>query len=895
MTIQGTFYDIDNNAITVIITKDDGTNNTLTIGENGLYFAGNPISIETNMESTFDPIIRKSCTINLLTRNYIGDYLWAENAHNIRVEVKRGTSTIFYGFVEPNTFSQPFVELDEFSINCIDVLSALQYYNYKNIKTIDTYNTQKSNAAIVSFRDLMMDSLGNALQSNISSYPILYDRSKGLAMTSTHSVFQYIGISETFLFGETFDDIWTCEDIVNQTLQYLNLHIIQQGKIFYIFDWDTLRKRRNSWYNIVTKVSYSQPDASNVTITGNMHSANDTSITISDVYNQISVKCGLESIEDVITSPLDDDALISPFSGKQLYMREYISPFSGNLDYVVAFHSMVSENGAPITYDKAKYVDWYLKVMQNPNWQLHINNGQGNISDQFEQNNGTFINQWNIPKFVKDNRLAPAIIQMGSVERDARLIDDAPIAKVSMNDYLFISINGNETDDNTNSRPNVSDLQYHAPIIEYVGGNGGVYSPSDDNTTNYLVFSGSLLLQPLAKESARFHTLKTWCLQHPTMTVDEALTLGATAVTDSNGDSRLYTRKFFKTVNPADTVDENNYITNGASLQPWCSDNGEKLYQYNYSEQWGSQDLVNKLPILECELIIGNKRLIETNVDEWGHSEFHWVELGNEPTFVYEDDGQTYPITTFTLGVNPKIGDFIIGSEYKLQNTVDLTMNIDAEGTAIPIKKSDNLSGAIQFKILGPVNTTWNNITRRHPTWFRHTAWETDNKIVLAHLENIILKDFSCKIYSDNAKNESMDNDELIYMSDETTSYINKHDDTEFRFITQPTPDVITEQQLNGGANINAVINLITNSPLTTLYNSLTSETAKAEEHFVNQYYTEYHIPRIEMQMTVHNTSNINWRNTYMSTSLGKSFYVVAVNEDVRNNTSTIKLKSKDI
>ena len=132
-------------------------------------------------------------------------------------------------------------------------------------------------------------------------------------------------------------------------------------------------------------------------------------------------------------------------------------------------------------------------------------------------------------------------------------------------------------------------------------------------------------------------------------------------------------------------------------------------------------------------------------------------------------------------------------------------------------------------------------------------------------------------------------------MSDETTSYINKHDDTEFKFITQPTADQISEQQLNAGANINAVIKMTDNTPLDTIYNALTTENAKAEEHFVSQYYNEYHIPRIELQMTVHNASNINWRNTYASTILGKSFYVVAMNEDVRMNQSTIKLKSKDI
>ena len=905
MIIQGTFYDIDNNAITVTITKDNGNNNTITIGENGLFFGSEPIVIETEMDSTFNPIIRKSCTINLVTRNYIGDYLWASNAHNIRVEVKRGNSTIFYGFVEPNTFSQPYVELDEFSINCIDVLSALQYYNYKDA-TISTYGTLKANANTVSFRSLLLNSLGNALQDNISSYMVMYDKSKGLTNTnaSLKTIFEDLGISESYLFGDTYDDVWTSEAVVNEVLQYLNLHIIQQGKTFYIFDWDFVKTYTPSvnvmaygWYDIVSQTIMSGTTIPNtVTLTGAMHGANDTSITISDVYNQVSVKCDLENIEDVITSPLDNDSLISPYSGKQLYMREYISPRSSNLDSTKAFWNMVLENGTAITYDDAKYIDWYMRVMDNPNWFFHAN-GNNSVMDELKNNvttynNGRYINQWKLGQMLYQNRLWPAIFSMGSVERSARVKDDAPIAKVSMSDYLYIPINGNEVDDNTNSIPTVSELQSHAPIIEYLGSNGGVYSPSDDEITNYLVFSGKMLLQPKVKTSGAFSTLRQYCSTHSINNMTDLLALFGTVITDENGDEKHYTRKFFTTENPSDTPNENVYID--ASLQPWTKDNGEKLFQYKYSKNdKNGPDLVSKLAVLECELIIGNKRLIETNIDEYGHSTFQWVTLGQEPTITFQEDGQTYPITTFTIGVNPKLDDYIIGTEFNIQNTVDISMNIDAEGTAIPIKKSDNLSGALQFRILGPVNTTWNQITRRHPTWFRHTQWSSDNKIILSHLENIIIKDFSCQIYSDNAKNEAIGNDELIYLSDETNQYINKHDDTEFKFITQPTADVIAAQNLNAGANLNAVINLTNNTPLVSVYNSFTGETAKPEEHYVDQYYTEYHIPRIEMQMTVHNGSNIKWFNRYTSNTLNKTFYVVAMNEDVRNNCSVIKLKSK--
>ena len=898
MTIQGTFYDIDNNLITVTITKDDGTNDAVTIGGNDLYFAGEPITIETNMDSTFDPIIRKSCTINLLTRNYIGDMLWSANAHDIRVEVKRGTTTIFYGFVEPNTFSQPYVELDEFSINCIDVLSALQYYNYKDA-TMTTYPTLKANAATVDFRSLMMDSLNNALQDDVSSYRVLYDRSKGVTRTTTSTTFVKLGMSENFLFGETFDDIWTSEDVVSQTLQYLNLHIIQQGKDFFIFDWDTLRKRRNTWYNIVNSTLVSQTAPSNVTITGAMHGANDTAITISDVYNQVSVKCSLENLEDVITSPLDNDLLTSPYTGKQLYMREYISEGNGTTA-MGAFMTMLREDGTNVTYDKAKYIDWYLRVKDNPNWIMHTNNGTGNVMDTLKLNsnsvqtysNGKYINQWKLPHVMHWNRLWPAILSMGSVERSARVTDDSPVAKVSMTDYLFIPINGNETDDDTNSVPTVQQLQDHTPMIEYLGNNGGVYSPTDDNITNYLVFSGKIMLQPITKESTTTGNATGFTALKQAATGNSFY--ASTVPSDNDSHGRFYTRKFFTTENPSDTPDETSWLDD-MSLQPWTKDKANKLYQYNYSKNdKNGPDLVSKLPILECELIIGNKRLIETNIDQYGHSTFQWVTLGSEPTITFAEDNQSYPITTFSLGVNPKLEDYIIGTEFDIQNTVEIAMNIDVEGTAIPIKKSDNLSGALQFRILGPVNTIWNDITRRHPTWFRHTQWTTNNRVVLAHLESIIIKDLECKIYSDNAKNETQGNDELIYMSDETNAYINKHDDTEFKFITQPDTEVIAAQNLSAGANINAVINVTDNVPLSTIYNAATTETAKAEEHYVNQYYTEYHIPRIEMQMTVHNGSNISWRNTYVSNTLNKNFYVVAMNEDVRNNTTIIKLKSKD-
>ena len=580
MILTGQFNDIDNNLVTVQISKSDGVDTTVTIGENGLFFAGDPITIETDLENTFSTLIRKSCTINLLTKQYIGDSLWAANANNIKVEISKGNNVIFNGFVEPNTYSQPYVSLDEFSINCIDALSALQYYNYKDA-TPNTYDGLKLLSGTASFKTMLIGALTTALGN--SNFNLYYDCSKATTEGREQTVFDDLGISESYIFGETYDDIWTYEEVVSEIMQYLNLHIIQQGNDFYVFDWNTLKSRRNIWYNLKTNSSVSLPNPQNVTITGEMHGADDTNITVSEVYNQISVTCNMESIDSVITSPLDDDSLKSPYDGKQLYMREYISNVTkGNASKALtAFKTMVKENGDDVEYDEAKYIDWFMWFKNNPHWIMHTN--VGNLMDEINNstqtyNNNRYINQWKIAHTIHWNRLWPAIISMGSVERKAWVKDDSPAPKLPMTDYIFIPINGNEYDDD-NSVPTPTELENHVPIIEYLGGNAGVYSPSDDNTTNYLVFSGSMLLQPIVKESTTnaqatgFTALKN--------AANNNLNI-RTAPSDSNDQGRYYTRKFFTTENPTDDPDESTWL-NDMSLQPWAKDNGEKLYEYKYA------------------------------------------------------------------------------------------------------------------------------------------------------------------------------------------------------------------------------------------------------------------------------------------------------------------------
>lgn len=861
MYIHGDFRDVNNVLYSVHILSDNDKTKELTIGENGLYFADSPISIETNIDDTFQTIIRRSASINLVTHDYIGNELFANNARNIKVNIYKEDLCIYAGFVEPNTFSQPFANgLEEFTINTTDALTTLQYYYYCNLKD---YQQAKKDASVKTFKEMLDKMLDDILNIDIvegTGGCVYYDLSKGIAKGKESTIFSDCSMSELYLLGDEADDVWTNEEVLEQMLQYLNLHIIQDGLDYYIFDWNSIKNRRADWYNM-TLQSNIKVNPLVIEMTGEMHSSNNTNLSISDVFNQVSLKCQLEAYEDVIKSPMDSDSLASLYNGKQLFMTEYISE-GNNINANAAFFNMLHNRDT--SYSECRTVDWYLQAMYNKNWNFVT--PKGDITDLCEFSNNVYINYWKIPKYLKDNQIIPCLFKMGSVEKKPITKDNSPTSKIDMSSYLFISINGNGDDSEANHSPSDLTLQNRSGMIEYIGNNsGGVFSPTDDATTNYLVFSGKLCLMPIQKETDKYSTL---------INNDIGSYLYKTVPSDNNKKGRYYTRKWY--------TSKDTYL-NAISLHPWTKDKANHDLQYNYTSKGDSTDKFCKLPVLECELLIGNKRLIETNIDIYGNSTFKWVEIGKEPII----DGDK--VTTFSLGINPKIGDKIIGDEFAIQNTIDYTMNLETEGTAIPITKADALSGAVIFRILGPVNLTWNDITRRHKTWFRHAKYVDNTKFVLSHLENIIIKDFECKIYSDQSGNDE-DND-LIYMSNETDKFVNKKDDTEFKFITQLSSVECVQKGIKNSVNLNAVINTNTRTPLESIYNATTNETAKPEEHYINQYYLAYSKPKIIMETDLHDTDDISIQNIFHSDVLKRNFFVQSISRDLREASAHIKLK----
>lgn len=946
MKITGEFKDLFDNIIRVEIDNTSVSSDDIVIGDefNGyddsaeIYFSDEPIELESEVDSLFDITIMQSAEINILTKNFIGDKLFADNDRSATVKIWKNNKIIFDGYVEAGTFDQKFTNpYDEYTINAVDKLSTLQYHKYKDVKP-STFDELLPTLGNVTFKALIDNCLGEI----VCDGAIYYDMSKGITESRRNLVFNDLMVSEQEIVGNDYDGVWSDQDTLEEMLRYLNLHIRQIGSDFYIFDWESIRNRNTQWVNLIDNELY-EINPKVITLSADMNAGNDTSISIDEVYNQISVTCELNGQDQLFESPLDSESLLSEYSNRQKYLTEYISEGEGR-SAINAFKAMIK--GENTNYGACKKVDWYLQWLYNKNWKLY--SCQGNVDELVEKDpNGTAINQWNVSERLIHNQIEPAIVSLGKVTYEAgRITDDSKITKISMSNYLVISTNGNGNDEEAS--PTQNQIDKRKPVLEYLGANsGGVYSPTDDKTTNYLVFSGKVCFVPLQSQTDLWSNLyrvafepdsghyeypllwwtdedgtlypvwetdsdgnyildangnkiqaRDYNAEDPQFVIDTGYFTTQywhhTVPSDNNGDGRYYTRKWYKTKYVTDNPSTALFSDYG--LHPLTDDKSNHLYEYNYSTVGDDNDLISNLDVLECELIIGDKRLIQMDGND--KSSLMWVKLGEEPSIV-GDDAQPHKITSFKLSINPKIGDKIIGGEFNIASNLDFTANIDSDGFAIPIKKSDGLTGQVLFRILGPVNTSWNQVNKStHRKWifWKCTHWSSNIHYLLAHSESIMIKDFKCEMKSDNAgiNVDFKDYDkDLIYVSNETDKYINRYDETTFKFITQPTTDECIQIGCQTGSNYNAVTDARTGLPISTIYNNVTLDSYKAEQHYVNQYYLDYNTPKILLKTEVWDANDIDYFNIYKYTPLNRDFYIKSMVKTLHNNKVNITLREK--
>lgn len=895
MYIHGSFLSQQSDTITVHIVTENDRTQTIEIGTEkaDVYFSEDPAEIENEVNDTFDVLLRNSAKIRLLCGNLIKD-LFSTSCRDAVVNIYKNDTCIFAGFIEPQTLSQPYNDRwDELELNCIDALSALQYSKYKNVGALGViYAFVKAEASQRSFYDIAteilqgvtegLDILGNQ---NIKYW---YDGSKAIdAKTSNrYQVFKQLSISDLLFLGDDESDVWQQNEVLEELLKYLNLHIVQDGFNFYIFSWESVKATPDKiiWHDIVangTKTTTQQA----VTIALANVADCDTTISIGDVYNQLLLTAKVEDIESVIESPLDDDLLASPYINKQKYLTEYSSDGEGKTAYN-AFYDMTHDKKT--TYGGGAITDWYVQVMRNKQWTFPMKGNRDiDIVDYF---GGEGTNQHALPDWLGQEPGA-AIMALGSVKINTANDDNSPTSKVNMTNYLVVSVNGNGIDNDENKTyPSVADIQKNIPYAVYNGNKaGGVFSPPDEETTNYIVLSGKVILNPIMRQTNTYTNLhnKEWKSGLPIeIKENEIYVWNQTVPSRNNGDGRYYTRQYWKAETPDKEVSWHEGADSG--FYPYTGE-GPEEYEFKYSAIGDSTDTISKVAVLACMLVIGDKCVVETGTDGQT-TDFVWQKYKERSECQSDDE---YYQQCFTIGFDPKIGDKLVGTEFSIQNNIDYKMGIDAEGIAIPITKGDKISGQVRFMILGPVNATWDVITRRHPTFFRHTKWSSSSVPLLAHVSSILIKSFEVKVYSDNGliSNGNDDND-IIYMSDTKETFVNKKDDLEFNINSALTATECAQLGVSNTVKLSTPLNISTGDGVLEVYDRNGNVKAKPEQIYVDSYYTEYHKPRIVMEQKLRDIDNVvSLFNHYSHEALGKEFFVQGIGRNLIEGRADLTLK----
>lgn len=894
MYIHGSFLSQQSDTITVHIVTGNDRTQTIEIGTEkaDVYFSDDPAEIENEVNDTFDVLLRNSAKIRLLCGNLIKD-LFSTSCRDAVVNIYKNDTCIFAGFIEPQTLSQPYNDRwDELELNCIDALSALQYSKYKNVGALGVvYALVKAEASQRSFYDIAteilkcvtdgLDILGNH---NIKFW---YDGSKAVdAQTANrYQVFKHLSISDLLFLGNDESDVWQQDEVLEELLKYLNLHIVQDGFNFYIFSWESVKAAPDKiiWHDIVannTKTTAQQA----VTIALANVADCDTTISIGDVYNQLLLTAKVEDIESVVESPLDDDLLASPYINKQKYLTEYSSDGEGKTAYN-AFYDMTHDKKT--TYGGGAITDWYVQVMRNKQWTFPMKGNRDiDIVDYFGSEGA---NQHALPDWLGQEPGA-AIMALGSVKINTANDDNSPTSKVNMTNYLVVSVNGNGIDNDENKTyPSVSDIQKNIPYAVYNGNKaGGVFSPPDEETTNYIILSGKVILNPIMKQTNTYTLLhnKKWVVWMPEVNQDVNWVWHQTVPSRNNGDGRYYTRQYWKAETPDKEVSWHEGADSG--FYPYTGE-GPEEYEFKYSAIGDSTDTISKVAVLACMLVIGDKCVVETGTDGQT-TDFVWQKYKERSECQSDDE---YYQQCFTIGFDPKIGDKLVGTEFSIQNNIDYKMGIDAEGIAIPITKGDKISGQVRFMILGPVNATWDVITRRHPTFFRHTKWSSSSVPLLAHVSSILIKSFEVKVYSDNGliSNGNDDND-IIYMSDTKETFVNKKDDLEFKINSALTATECAKLGVSNTVKLSTPLNISTGDGVLEVYDRNGNVKAKPEQIYVNSYYTEYHKPRIVMEQKLRDIDNVvSLFNHYRHEALGKEFFVQGIGRNLIEGRADLTLK----
>lgn len=906
MYLHGQFKTLNDTAtIYVYIWNNIGTDNIEIDGINSeVFFTSDPLHITASDDGLDSPIISKKCTIRVTAKDWLGNRLFSPEPRKtsvlIQEKLNSTTQTIFYGFVEPSTYNQDYSSVyNEIQINCIDLLGLLEYELFLN----NNWTTAVNTATINSFKNIINTIIPYAGQTNLPDptgnitlkRDICYIYNAGKSCYSNFNK----KVNELTLLGDE-DEHSNKYDALSKILTYLGYKIVQDEHIIYIYDpaqfmtTNTKYKKSLIISNDPSRV-YS-PNIGNTTlIEGYVDEQYD--ITTDEIYSKLMVSVDREDTDEVFPDLFSNDNNTSPYTARTHYMKEFCQPANTyNLTHFNKFRSMINNEALP-SGTNGWLRDWYFRYMENPAWTFYT------------RYNGTRVKCSDITYTSQNDHMrihgtnAYAMPMQCNIANEQKITNSNKTinSELTEKEYVAISINGNGTLTGNDSHPNFSEANDMQGMI-ICNSTDVNYTPSDNDTTYYILFSGKLRFEPRTRtswkrENTHFgggdsslqynttwntikteinDTFQTWKYQWTpsyngwnttTKTYYETYSFLGGVIPYEDPNQCYYAQKYdgFPDTFPTSPILENNALQSLPYKGTFDSSDNKEIY---------------KLSVLNCSLRIGNKYLSET------------FELGSDNIYRSKWEWTTNSSATFTLGIQPEKDSKVIGISYEFQNTVTADMNIDGKGTAIPMTREDGLSGDVEFKIFGLVDNVYDNNNYKI---YRNigAATSSGNRYhLLPRCRTLWIESFNIALKSDNAKTQQLNTKDLVYMSANNPSYVRNPLEIEYEICSALTQQQANELEVENGIYTNLVYN-DDDTPCTEI-KGYDNTNRRAEEDFIVKYYDWVSQPRniYKFKIPAHK-ENISYNNIKQGYWLTKPAFTT-YDDGVTSNTRISLMKSID-
>lgn len=645
MRYVGRIQNIKGETIEVVIVSNYGSSSEPV----EITLAGeSPIIIsQTSSDGIFSPIKSRSCTITIISKEtYFDMYSGSSHGTTVKVNNLSQGECLFFGYLTPCEYNQPYLYLNEIELEAVDAVSTLQDFKYK-------YQNNWTSKLVT------IESVLKYCLHNIAGYSgSIYVPKYGLQMKSSKDLgscpteIEYIS-EEAFVDD---DDAMSCYEVLEEICNFYNVSLVPYGNDVYLVDYELIAKYdvNHSWFpssdfTIFKNLSDDVEEDRYVPgyIQKEDYCGDDQNIEMDEVFNKVSVKVETKEIddEDLLYDPMNDINSTTYFNT----IRSGMNRSDGvQWTHVTRLFEFI----------KGSYGGW---VDSNGDWQTLCNTNTEfssysyKLTDNFTNTEISNLYGWMEFPYTTGYLFNQIVGQtcMPAQQFGYESTKDMPYTS-NWNDVLLFFPQTEWIADYYRNNGSIifqpgsvnlydywtnefyeNHLGGTKPVLIYSGKKDIQFSPADDSKTNYLAFTGDILWQQnCSYDHVNYHL---W------------------------------------------TMDESNHYY-GGTLFP-IKDAGAHDTHVAYARETGNSDFNKGWPMLKIKLSIGNR---------------YW----NGATWQFEECAAWIPYHKENVVSETET---LIWSDYnKPVTNRDYTYKIGKDAYTIPITKGDGLNGKIKLQIYMP-------------------------------------------------------------------------------------------------------------------------------------------------------------------------------------------------